>query len=199
MRVKICGITNIEDGIKAVELGADGLGFVFYPPSPRFITPKSAKEIIAHLPPFVSKVALFVKVTVDEVVKVCHQIGADTAQLHWEVSEGFLEKVAQKGIYPLPVVRARHYSDLKLFKGRYRLVDSFVKGYGGAGKRLQLEWFKGKDNSKIVLAGGLNPDNLAELKGFGFYGVDVSSGVEASPGRKDWKKMERFISIAHNL
>jgi phosphoribosylanthranilate isomerase len=199
MKVKICGITNLEDAMVAVEAGADALGFVFYPPSPRHLSPEKAKEIISQLPPFVSKVALFVKTPAEEVVELCRYIGADTAQLHWEVPEEVVREVREGGIYPLPVVRAKSPGDLEEWGHLYRIVDNFVEEYGGMGKRLPIEWFKGRDNSQTILAGGLTPDNLSQLKGLGFYGVDVSSGVEKAPGLKDPELVRRFVEVAKSL
>ena len=196
MKVKICGITNLKDALHAARAGADALGFVFYEPSPRYIAPETAAEIIRHLPPFVERVGLFVNMTPEVVNTIAVQTGISLAQIHFEVDEAFLEALA---IPALPVVRAQEPEDLSTFTDRYRLVDAYVDGYGGEGKRLALEWFAGRDNSRTVLAGGLNPDNLASIKGMGFYGVDVSSGVEASKGRKDPDKVERFIRYAQSL
>jgi len=196
MRVKICGITNFEDALHAAKQGADALGFVFYEPSPRYITPEAAAEIIRQLPPFVERVGLFVNVTPEVVNSVVVQTGISMAQIHFEVDEAFLEALS---IPALPVVRAQKPEDVSTFADRYRLVDAYVDGYGGAGKRLALEWFEGRDNSQTILAGGLSPDNLASIEGMGFYGVDVSSGVEASKGRKDPDKVERFIRYAQSL
>ncbi len=196
MKVKICGITNLKDALHAARAGADALGFVFYEPSPRYITPEAAAEIIRQLPPFVERVGLFVNVTPEVVNTVASQTGISLAQIHFEVDEAFLKALT---IPALPVVRAQEPEDLSTFTDRYRLVDAYVDGYGGEGKRLAREWFAGRDNSRTLLAGGLSPDNLSSIKGMGFYGVDVSSGVEASKGRKDPDKVERFIRYAQSL
>ena len=196
MRAKICGITNLEDALHAVACGADALGFVFYEKSPRYITPEAAARITDALPPFVERVGLFVHHTPDDVNRISHLAGMSLAQIHFEVDEAYLEALQVRS---LPVIRARSPEDIDRFADRYRLVDAYVAGYGGEGKRLALEWFAGRDNSAIVLAGGLTPENVAEVAGYGFYGVDVSSGVEASPGRKDPAKVERFIAHAKSL
>ncbi len=196
MRVKICGITNLKDAMYAIECGADALGFVFYKKSPRYISPKDTRKIIEQLPPFVEKVGLFVEESVSAIEKAASLSGITLAQLHWDVDEEFVDSVD----FPvLPVIRAKSQEDIGRFGDRYRLVDAYVDGYGGEGKRLALEWFAGRDNSRIIIAGGLTPDNLAELSGFGFYGVDVSSGIEVSKGIKDHTKVERFISHAKSL
>ena len=193
MRVKICGITNYEDAIMAINSGADALGFVFYPSSPRYITPESAALIIHKLPPFVEKVALFVNEKADFINQACQVSGATLAQLHFEVEETLLNAL---NIPYIQVTRASKEEDINLLDGHYRLVDAYCDAYGGMGKRLNLEWFEGKDNSHIILAGGLSPENVHETQKYGFYGVDVSSSVEASKGVKDPKKVTAFISHA---
>jgi len=193
VRVKICGITNLEDALNAIEAGADALGFVFYPKSPRFIDIDKASEIVKALPPFVERVGLFVNESKEFIEEVCKATNMSLAQLHFDVDEEFVDSF---GIKTLPVVRARTKEDIARFSDRYRLVDAYVAGYGGEGKRLALEWFEGIECSKIILAGGLNPKNIEEVKGFGFYGVDVSSGVEMQKGKKDPVKVKEFIKKA---
>ncbi len=196
LRVKICGITNLEDALTAIEYGADALGFVFYNKSPRYITPQDAKTIIDKLPPFVEKVGLFVNVDVATVNNICKEAGITLAQIHFEVDEEFLSSI---DVNVLPVVRAKCQKDVHKYAQNYRLVDAFCEGYGGEGKRLNLEWFEGVDCSKIILAGGLTANNLNEVKKYGFYAVDVSSGVELSKGKKDKQKIENFISNAKSI
>ncbi|MRJ02226.1 MAG: phosphoribosylanthranilate isomerase [Epsilonproteobacteria bacterium] len=193
VRVKICGITNLEDALIAVEAGADALGFVFYERSPRFIEPEEAARIVEELPPFVERVGLFVEKGVDEVEEIARLSGMSLLQLHWDLDPSFLEGLTLKA---LPVVRAQSPDDIGKFEGEYRLVDAYVEEFGGAGKRVALEWFDGVDTSKIILAGGLTPENVAEVVRYGFYGVDVSSGVEREPGKKDPEKVRSFIQRA---
>ena len=196
MRVKICGITSYDDAMLAIEAGADALGFVFYPGSPRYIAPEAARKIINRLPPFVEKVGLFVEETPGRITELSRQSGITLAQIPFDVGEAFLEEVA----FPtLPVVRARTPEDLERFTDRYRLVDAYCESYGGSGKRLALEWFAGRDNSRIIIAGGLTPENVTELAGYGFYGCDVSSGTEAAKGVKDPVKVRDFIRHAQSL
>ncbi len=193
MRVKICGITNLEDALVAVEAGADALGFVFYPKSPRYIDVKRAAAITAALPPFIERVGLFVNSPKELIEEVCEATNMSLAQLHFDVDEEFVDSLRIKA---LPVVRAQRREDLHKFSDRYRLVDAYVPEFGGAGKRLVLEWFEGMDCSKMILAGGLTPQNVAEVKRYGFYGVDVSSGVEAYKSKKDPTKVHQFIMRA---
>ena len=196
MRVKICGITNLRDALHAVECGADALGFVFYNQSPRYITPAAAKRIIDQLPPFVERVGLFVNEGIETIDTVCKYSDISLAQIHFDVDEDSLDEIGYK---TLPVVRARSAEDIQQFSQRYRLVDAYCEAFGGSGKRLNLEWFDGVDCSKIILAGGLTPENIGEVKKYGFYGVDISSGVESVKGKKDHKKVEQFITNAKSL
>jgi len=193
MRVKICGITNYEDAKFAENSGADALGFVFYEKSPRYITPQKAKEIISMLPPFISKVALFVNETPKKIDEICEYIGADYAQIHFDVNKDFYDNLKTKHI---KVIRAKSRDDVWKYPNEVRIIDAFVPEFGGSGKRVNLEWFECIDKSKIILAGGLNPDNLDEVLNLGFYGVDVSSGVEKEKGKKDFFKVEQFIKKA---
>ncbi|WP_457563631.1 phosphoribosylanthranilate isomerase [Caminibacter pacificus] len=193
MKVKICGITNYEDAKLACDYGADALGFVFYKPSPRFIEAGVAKKIIEKLPPFVTKVALFVNMSAESINGAMEFLKADIAQIHFDVEKEFFDKLTCKY---LPVVRAKEKSDIDKFEENYKIVDAYVPEYGGSGKRVALEWFENRDNSKIILAGGLTPENVFEVGRYGFYGVDVSSGVEERPGKKDKRKLRKFIELA---
>ena len=195
MRVKICGITNYDDAMYACEAGADALGFVFYNKSPRFIDYEATAAIIEKLPPFVTKVGLFVEASKEEIERGFRKSRIDLAQIHFDVSQEFIGSLNCKA---LPVIRAKQREDIFNFSG-YRLVDAYTEAYGGSGKRLNLEWFNGVDCSEIIIAGGLTADNLGSLKGYNFYGVDVSSGVEASKGKKDYKKVKEFIQNAKSL
>lgn len=193
MRVKICGITNLEDALIAIGAGADALGFVFYPESPRYISVEDAKEIIGQLPPFVEKVALFVNETPETIRCVCLETGCTLSQIHFDVTDDFFTQI---GFPFLRVIRAQKREDILLHADEYRLIDAYCESFGGSGKRLNIEWFEGLDCSKIILAGGLDPENVATLKPYGFYGVDVSSGVEASKGKKNPLLVETFIKRA---
>lgn len=193
MRVKICGITSLEDALSAINAGADALGFVFYSESTRYITPQDAQAIITKLPPFVEKVALFVNEIPETIQSLCLETGCTLAQIHFDVSDDFYTSLH----FPtLKVIRARNREDVLRNADEYRLIDAYCENYGGSGKRLNIEWFKGIDCSKIILAGGLDPDTITSIKEYGFYGVDVSSGVEHSHGKKDHQKVFDFITRA---
>ena len=193
MRIKICGITSYEDAMTAIEAGADALGFVFYEKSPRYISPLNAQKIISKLPPFVEKVALFVNESAQIINTHCKESGATLAQLHFTPTDELLNALE---VPFLKVSRAKNAKDILEYKNEYRIVDAYCEAYGGAGKRINIEWFEGVDCSKIILAGGLDSSNVASLKKYGFYALDVSSGVEISHGKKDAQKIQDFIKNA---
>lgn len=193
MRSKICGITSYKDAMLAIDAGADALGFVFYKKSPRYISVEDAKSIISKLPPFVERVALFVNEDAATIDSISQSVGATLAQLHFEADSALCEALKTPHI---KVVRAKCADDIHKYSSEYRLIDAYCEAYGGAGKRINIEWFEGVDCSKIILAGGLNAESVAELKKYGFYGVDVSSGVELSYGIKSKEKIQEFIKNA---
>ena len=188
-RVKICGITNLKDALDAIDAGADALGFVFYPDSARYIDPEDAAAIIRRLPPFVERVGLFVNVDAAYIDRVADLCGLSLAQIHFDAPEALYSALK---IRALRVVRARGPEDLGRYSDEYRLVDAFVEGYGGAGKRIETSWFEGVDCSRIILAGGLDAHHVQKMRRFGFFGYDVSSGVEQAKGKKDKMKMQTF-------
>lgn len=193
MRVKICGITNIEDALFACEAGADALGFVFYEKSPRFMSVAQVKEIIDKLPPFITNVGLFVNESAEKVNEIMYDCGLNLAQIHFDASSEFYDKLSHPYI---KVIRAKTKSDILKYKDNFKIIDAFVSGYGGEGVKLNLDWFKEADTSKIILAGGLNSENIKEVAEYGFYAVDVSSGVEKNKRKKDHKKIKNFIKLA---
>lgn len=190
MRVKICGITSYDDAIAAIDAGADALGFVFYRHSARYIAPNEAAEIIKKLPPFVERVALFVNEEAKFVDEVCLHVNASLAQIHFDADDNYFNALKTKYI---KVIRAKTKDDIFKYTNEYRLIDTYTKEYGGSGKSLNLNWFENVDCSKMILAGGLTPENIVNLAKYNFYGVDVSSAVESSKGVKDHQKIRNFI------
>lgn len=198
-RVKICGITNIEDARHASACGADALGFVFYSASPRFIEPEQARQIIADLPPFITTVGLFVNelpVRIRELVDYC---GLDTVQLHGD------EVPEQCSYPPCRVIKALRLKDGmndKMFASYHvssLLLDAYVPDrFGGTGEKCDWDLAaRIAAKHRVILAGGLNPDNVAEaVRQVRPYGVDVSSGVEQNTGLKDPEKVAMFIRMA---
>ena len=196
MRVKICGITNLQDALDAINAVADALGFVFYANSPRYITPLKAKEIVEKLPPFVQTVGLFVNENEDFINEVCSESKMQLAQI---IDDNEILNYELLKVKSIKVIRVKSQKDLKNLNKDYYLLDAFVDGFGGEGKRVALEWFENLDCSKFILAGGLTSNNLKEINGYGFYGVDVSSGVEESKGKKSKQKMIDFLKEANEI
>ena len=199
-KIKICGITNQKDAETAVHEGADALGFVFYTQSPRFIEPAVARQIIRSLPPFVLPVGVFVNQDCDTVRRLFDDCGLALAQLHGEESPVFCESLRRPVLRALRLRDRRSFLPLAEFKGRMGVrgfvVDAFSeKGYGGTGQT--TDWSLAAEAARsapILLAGGLTPENVQEaIRQVQPYGVDVSSGVEQSPGRKDSAKIRAFI------
>ena len=193
MRVKICGITSLDDAKMAIDAGADALGFVFYDKSPRYISPLKAREIIEKLPPFVEKVGLFVNEDATTINVLAKQSHITLAQIHFDAPQSLYDALE---LPYLRVIRATCKEDIICYANEYRLVDAYCEAYGGMGKRINLEWFKGVDCSRIILAGGLESSNVKDTHAFSFFGVDVSSGVEKAKGVKDATKVTQFIDNA---
>jgi phosphoribosylanthranilate isomerase len=202
-RVKICGITNATDALHAVAQGADALGFVFYPPSPRYIEPAEAAKIIAVLPPFVSSVGLFVDASEAHVRQVLEDTRLDVIQFHGDEEAAFCQRFNRPYIKALRVDGARQTAaDVSALAAKYSgargiLLDTYRQGMpGGTGE--VFDWaLVPADVNNIVLAGGLTPANVAQaVSKVSPYAVDVSGGVESSHGVKDAAKVTQFIKAA---
>jgi len=198
VRVKICGITNTKDAFRAIDYGADALGFVFYAKSPRCVSPVMARKIIAALPPFVTTVGLFVNETIDRVRYIRQEAGIDLLQLHGDESPETVSALGPDVIKAIRVKDLNSVTGLDIYTVRALLLDAHSDAaYGGTGLKFDWQLVKNVDTAPVVLAGGLNPDNVAEaVRLTRPYGVDVSSGVEAEPGRKDPVKLKTFIDNA---
>ena len=197
-RVKICGITNIEDALAACELGADALGFVFHKPSPRYIEPEKAAEIIADIPRFVTTVGVLVDLKAEDVRRIAATATLDRVQLCGEESPEYCGSLGVSWIKAIRVA-AREDIDLisKYTSGGDFLLDTFVKGIaGGTGKIFNWEWAAAaRSHGRVILAGGLGPDNVADaIRTAKPHAVDVSSGVEREPGVKDHDKLKAFFA-----
>jgi phosphoribosylanthranilate isomerase len=199
IKVKICGITDPRDARQAAACGADALGFVFYPQSPRVISPEAARAIIAALPPFVAAVGLFVNEDPARIREIASFCGLDTLQLHGD------EAAAGCLFPPYRVIKALRVRDEKSLAGLEAwpvsalLLDAWrPDSYGGTGHT--FDWSVAARSARgcpLILAGGLTPENVAEaVRTVRPYAVDVSSGVESAPGRKDPGKVAAFIRAA---
>lgn len=200
-RIKICGITNFEDARAAVDAGADALGFIFYSASPRYVSAETAAQIIRQVPPFISRVGVFVNAERDKVLNVAHCCGLDTLQFHGEESPAYCAQFPSYRIYKaFRIHDANSLNQLPAFQSKdvsAWLLDSFVVGqHGGTGARFNWDIArKAKELGKpIILAGGLTVENVGDaVEQVAPFAVDVSSGVEISPGKKDHKKLRAFI------
>jgi len=198
VRVKICGITNVQDAHRALDYGADALGFVFYAKSPRCVSPVMVRKIIGTLPPFVTTVGLFVNETIDQVRYIRRESGIDLLQLHGDESPETVSALGPDVIKAIRVKDLHSVTGLDAYNVRAFLLDAHSDAaYGGTGLRFDWELVKHVEGAPVVLAGGLKPDNVAEaIRLTNPYGVDVSSGVEVSPGKKDPVKLKAFIDNA---
>jgi phosphoribosylanthranilate isomerase len=200
--VKICGITNVEDALHAVRCKADALGFIFYEPSDRYITPERAREISDRVPDFVSKVGVFVDADPGYIHDVMKSVNLSAVQLYG--NEGADDLVGFETSV-IKVFRVKPDFDVEVM--RNYVVDAFLLDthsearMGGTGRT--FDWniaVRAKEYGKIILSGGLTPDNIAGAVRFVQpYGVDVSSGVELEPGRKDPLKVRNFIARAKEV
>ncbi len=197
-RIKICGITRVEDALAAAHSGADALGLVFYDKSPRYVTPKQAAQLAAAIPPFVTLVGLFVNPGAEAVQEILQQVPLDVLQFHGEEEPTFC---AQFNRPYLKAVRVKHGVDLVQCAARYKdaqglLLDAFIEGtHGGTG--LSFDWTLIPHNLPlpVILSGGLQVNNVADaIKQVRPWAVDVSSGVEAAKGIKDAAKIAAFIN-----
>jgi phosphoribosylanthranilate isomerase len=199
IRIKICGITNLEDARLAAALGADALGFIFYPKSPRDVAPEAAREIIAQMPPFVTSVGVFVDEAAAVVQEVAARVGLDWLQVHGQESPEYCRSLGRRVIKGFRIQDAGSLSELKPFQGTVQalLLDTYKKGQvGGTGEvfdwRLARE---AKQYGPIILAGGLTPENVAQAIGAAQpQAVDTASGTEAAPGKKDPEKLRKFFA-----
>ena len=197
-KIKICGLTNKEDAKEAARLGADFAGFIFYKRSPRYIEPKDARAIAGTLPAEVIKVGVFVDERLETISEAARLAGLDMAQLHGEEGPEHCSFV-RKRIKVIKAFRTRDAKDLEKineYDADFYLLDTYREGKpGGTGEAFDWNILSDKRFSRpVILSGGLRPDNVREaIQKVSPYGVDVSSGVEKSPGKKDFILMRKFI------
>lgn len=196
MFIKICGITNLEDAMLAADLGATALGFIFAP-SKRQVTPAQAKKIITSLPYRIERVGVFVNEQPENILQIAEKVGLSGIQLHGNESQAMCDELGKyfkiiKAVKIDPrgkIVSQHDYSAWKI------LVDTYVpQTEGGSGMRFNWEILSQFNRDDIIVAGGLNPENIGSLfSQYQPFGIDVCSGVEAYPGKKDAEKLDRFF------
>lgn len=199
MKVKICGITRLEDALAVAEYGADAIGFIFYKKSPRYIEPELAAEIVKRLPPFINPVALFVNESEERVRDILHLTGINIVQFHGDETPEYVSLFPQRVIKAIRVKDESTLASLTAYEASAFLLDSYSPdAYGGTGKKFDWNAINETGSvNRIILAGGLNADNVAyAVKLVRPYGIDASSGLESSLGIKDHKKVKDFISAA---
>jgi phosphoribosylanthranilate isomerase len=199
VKVKICGITNWPDARRAAEAGADFLGFNFYAGSPRYVSPAKARRIAQRLPKGISTVGVFVNESEETILEIARGVGLDRVQLHGEESPAMVERLSR--IFPvIKAIRVRksfQARQLARFKhAEAFLLDGFdAKQRGGTGKK--FDWSavpRSNGSARIFLAGGITPENVADaIRAASPYAIDVCSGVESQPGKKDPKRMKAFM------
>ncbi len=202
VRVKICGITNRDDALHAVQAGADALGFVFHAPSPRNVSPEQAAAIIEALPPLVQAVGLFVNADIEFVNATCDLCRLDVVQLHGDEPPEFCDLVSRRVMKAFRIKDITSLDPMKDYRVAGYLLDAWSPGvYGGTGLAFNWEVAEiAKQYGPIILAGGLTPDNVRQaVERVDPYGVDVSSSVESSPGKKDQAKVQTFIRHAKGV
>jgi len=198
VRVKICGITNLEDAQEAISLGADALGFNFYKRSSRYIEPAKAKPIIEALPPLISLVGIFVdEFSPERIRSIAHAIGLGTIQLHGSESPEYVKKIGEvRIIKAFRVSESFDLAQLATFRVGAYLLDAYdEKQLGGTGKTFNWDVaVEAKRHGRVILAGGLSSENVAEaIAQVRPYAVDVCSAIESEPGKKDFQKMEALF------
>ena len=197
VKVKICGITSVEDARAAIELGADMLGVNFYAPSPRSVSLERAREIRDAIDSAHKVVGVFVNASREFVTRCLEEVRLDLLQFHGDEPDSFLKD------WPVPAIRAlrlkggEKLNPATYASSEYILLDTFHPGlYGGTGAKRPLSDLRGLDLTRTFISGGLNPNNVREAVELSPYAVDVASGVESAPGIKDHDKLRRFIRNA---
>jgi phosphoribosylanthranilate isomerase len=199
VKVKICGVTSVADALQAARAGADLIGLNFHPPSPRSVSPEQAAEIAAALPSGVGRIGVFVDLPRARVEQISAQVGLDGLQFHGGELPADCSGWAQQTIRAVRVSGPQSLSAAAhAYTVDWLLADAYVEGVpGGTGTRVPLEWLNGVARERLILAGGLTADTVADaIRIVRPAAVDVASGVESAPGIKDPEKVERFIANA---
>ena len=196
--VKICGITSLEDALACVDAGADAIGFNFWPQSKRHIPVERAATIARRLPPNLRTVGVFVDPTEAEVDRAFASGAIDLVQLHGDETPDFCRRFSGRYIKALRLRDKSSLARMAEYACDFVLVDADTAGYGGSGQRADVALAaEAAATRRVILAGGLTPDNVAEAVGaVQPYGVDVAGGVEREPGIKDWIKVAAFVQAA---
>lgn len=201
MKVKICGITNIEDALLAEQLGADAIGFIFYKASKRYISPEAARTISNKLSAFTLKVGVFVNETEDEINSIATTAKLNLIQLHGDEIPELAERLILPSIKSFRMQDAFDFSLLDKYPSANFLLDTFTQNeFGGTGKTFDWSIIPLSLRGRIIIAGGVSEKNVEDIfTNINPYAVDVSSSLEISPGKKDHDKMKNFFQIKNQL
>ena len=204
-KIKICGITNLEDANAAVDMGADILGFIFYDKSPRYVEPEMVAKIVEKLPTTTGFAGVFVNEEISTIKAIAEMCDLNWIQVHGDEQPEYFEPFQYTNVRTIKSIRVKTISDLEKVN-KYPvdavLLDSYTKGeYGGTGQT--FDWNMLKDvlayiDKRLILSGGINASNVREAYEMGLYGIDISSGVETSPGKKDHEKMRKLFEMIHH-
>jgi len=202
VKVKICGITNYKDAAAAIDMGADLLGFNFYPKSPRYIPVDKAAEIINKLPAFTDMAGVFVNASFEQIQWAIESCQLNWVQLHGDESPQFCQSFLSVNVKTMKALRVKDKNDIQQAEKFFTdaiLLDAFDPGkYGGTG--VAFDWnMIGHIGKRVFLSGGINPYNAAKAIELGVYGIDVCSGIESQPGKKDHAKMRKLFDKIKDL
>jgi len=203
VKVKICGITNLEDARAAVEVGADMLGFNFYPESPRYLRVEQAIQILDEIPTFVDTVGVFVNPTAEQIKEITSYGFLNWIQLHGDEAPAFCDTLNWFHVRTIKAIRVQAASDVERMEEYHTdavLLDAYNgKLYGGTGEAFDWSLIGDINNRRIFVAGGITPENAADAVRLGVYGIDVCSGIESEPGKKDHEKLRRLLENIRHL
>lgn len=196
MKVKICGITNVEDAKLCSNLGADAIGFIFHKKSKRYVEPELVKKMISKLPPFLIKVGVFVNERSSTVNKIADYVKLNVVQLHGDELPEYLEKIKYPTIKAFRVNDDFNFENLNDYENHSFLLDSLhLKEYGGTGLKFDWDKIPNDIKNKIILAGGISEENIEKIYNEVCpYAIDVSSSVEIEPGKKDHNKLKSLFA-----
>jgi len=201
MKIKICGITNLDDALIAERLGADAIGFIFYKQSKRYISPGNAKLISQKLSAFTVKVGVFVNETEDEINRIVKQVKLNLVQLHGDEIPEMIERLLLPSIKSFRINDEFDFSILEEYPCNNYLFDTFSQNeFGGTGKTFDWNTIPSSLRKRVIIAGGVSENNVEEIfTKINPYAVDVSSSLEVSPDKKDHDKMKSFFQIINQL
>ena len=201
LKIKICGITNLEDAFLSKELGADALGFIFYENSKRYITPESAEQIAKQIGALILKVGVFVNEKPERINSIAKTVQLNIVQLHGDETPEMISQINLPVIKAFRVNEQFDFETLNNYKNCYYLLDTFSKSeYGGTGKSFYWNLIPAELRSKIILSGGISSDNIKNIKNeINPYAVDVSSSLEEYPGKKSKGKLKEFFNKIRNI